>query len=187
VRVGKKITLGILSLATLGFAGACGPGPSSLDQQREDSVAARTGTFDRAAQIAPLPQTSNFPLRRALVKFTERQDLINHPWFIYILGDNGNVVGYYVGQTVPINACNFLSSTEDVTNGGPDDGSGNVVVTAPSLDGIFYGGGGSANACDAWFFFDQTSDALIQIRGVSFFTADQPLRLDAKPIEVTTK
>ena len=90
------------------------------------------------------------------------------------------MVGYYVAKTVPINACNFLSSTEVVDS----TSNGKVVLTAPSLDGIYYGGAGASSGCDAWFFFDSATDALIQIRGVNFFTADQPLRLEAKPITV---
>jgi len=61
---------------------------------------------------------------------------------------------------------------------------GNAVITAPSLDGIYYGGGGAAAGCDEWFFFDSATNALIKIRGVKFFTADQPLSLNAEPITV---
>lgn len=154
----------------------------SVDGQRADAVRDRAHTFEQAERVVPVPKTENFPLRRALAKFTERQDLLDHPWYIYILGDNGNMIGYYVAQTVPINACNFLSSTEDIR----DDDDGNLIITAPSLDGIFYGGGGASGACDAWFFFDAATDAQIQIRGVNFFVADQPLRIEAKPITVAT-
>lgn len=115
-------------------------------------------------------------MRGALVKMTERQDLENHPWYVYILGMNGNVIGYYVSQTVPINACNFLSSSEDIYR----HDSSILTTSAPSLDGMFYG----SAACDAWFFFDYTTDALIQIRGINFYSSDQPLILDAEPIDV---
>lgn len=162
----------------------CSDTPKTAEEQRRSAVDQRTGNFSRAEAIAPAPNSTNFPLRKALVEFTKRQDLLNHPWYVYILGDNGNVIGYYVAQTKPVNSCNFLSSTEDVDW---NEGAGGVVLTAPSLDGIFYGGSGGAASCDAWFFFDTTTDALVEIRGVKFFTADQPLRLDAKPIEVQTK
>jgi hypothetical protein len=151
------------------------------NESREKAISSRNNTFESAEKSVPIPRTVNFPLRRALAKMTERQDLINHPWYVYILGDNGNVIGYYVSQTVPVNACAFLSSTEDVRD---DDEGGNLVLTAPSLDGIFYGGAGAASGCDAWFFFDYATDALIQIRGVNFFSADQPLILTAEPIRV---
>ena|SRR3990167_5852630 len=172
-------TIGILFiiLVTLVVLGCT---EESGGANRKAAVEQRNETYDRAKIAAPVPRNVNFPLRRALVEFTERQDLLDHPWYVYILADTGNIIGYYVAQTVPQNACNFLSSTEDVR----DDDQGNLVLTAPSLDGIFYGGGGASSACDAWFFFDVTTNALVQIRGVKFFTADAPLALEAEPIVV---
>lgn len=150
------------------------------EKSRESSVETRDLVFARAEALAPIPQLANFPTRKALVEFTERQDLENHPWYVYILADTGNVIGYYVAKTRPVNSCNFLSSTEDVVT----KHEGTIVLTAPSLDGIFYGGAGASSGCDAWFFFDSATNALIEIRGVKFFAADQPLRLEADPIAV---
>ena len=154
-------------------AGGCAVG----QKNRRTATQFREEVFAEARARLPEPRVQNFPLRQALIKFTEREDLINHPWYVYILGMNGNVIGYYVAQTVPVNSCTFLSSTEIVATGG-------AVVTAPSLDGIFYGGGGAAAGCDEWFFFDAETDAMIKIRGVFFYVADQPLRLQAEPILV---
>src|SRR3990167_8905729 len=149
-------------------------------KQREAAIREREQVFEKAQRLAPTPQLENFPTRKALVKFTERQDLLDHPWYVYILSDFGSVIGYYVAQTRPVNSCDFLSSTEKVF----EDAEGNLILTAPSLDGIFYGGAGASSGCDEWFFFDSATDALIEIRGVKFFTADQPLRLEAEPIMV---
>lgn len=152
---------------------------SKQDAQRRHSVNTRASAFARAERAVPVPKTENFPLRKTLAVMTERDDLLNHPWYVYILGMNGNVIGYYVAKTDPINACDFLSSTEDASDG--------YVLTAPSLDGIFYGGGGAASGCDAWVFQDAATDALIKIRGMNFYAADQPLRLEADPIRVKGK
>lgn len=174
----------LLAVAAAVLLAGCGGGTNSkLQEQRKDSIRERSSTFERAERIAPVPRTVNFPLRKALVEFTARQDELDHPWYVYVLAQTGNIIGYYVAKTVPVNACNFLSSTEVVDSGE----SGKVVLTAPSLDGIYYGGAGASSGCDAWFFFDSATNALIQIRGVNFFTADQPLRLEAKPITVSPK
>lgn len=177
-RFSKSITLliGVGFIAML-LMGSSGCDSSQSDQQRNQAIKERSTAFSRAERIAPTPKTVNFPLRKALVEFTERQDLVDHPWYIYILGMNGNIIGYYVGKTVPINTCDFLSSTQDVY-------SDSLALQAPSLDGIYYGGSGSSSGCDAWFFFDSTTNALIQIRGIGFYAADQPLRVEAKPIRV---
>lgn len=180
----KLVLLASLSLGVLLLTAACSGVGRDVDKSRQDNVVAREQVFRRAEALIPQPIPSNFPLRKALVKFTERQDQIDHPWYVYILGEQGNAVAYYVAQTVPINSCNFLSSTERLTYAG---NSTYVKVTAPSLDGIFYGGGGTSAGCDSWFFFDAATDALIQIRGVNWYAADQPLRVEASPIMVEIK
>lgn len=173
----------LLFIATLFLISCSETTNEDLNNFRKKDIQTRAEAYERARQAFPLPQTNNFPIREALVEFTLRQDLTNHPWYTYILGDNGNMVGYYVTKTGPINSCNFLSSTEDAGNP-PDGADATVVLTAPSIDGIFYGGGGSEGSCDKWFFFDAATDAMIEIRGLNFFTTDQPLAIDAQPIKV---
>lgn len=147
------------------------------DKQRESSVKARAQTFAKAEAKIPLPTTSNFPLRQTLVEMTKREDLANHPWYIYVLGDAGNQIGYYVGKTAPVNACNFLSSTQKVKE---DYDGGNLILQAPSIDGIYYG-----NAqCNVWVFLDYASGALIKIGDVKFFTSDKPLNVNSEAIKV---
>ena len=163
-----------------GFAFACG---DQQDDQREQAIEARSDTFARAEALHPVPGNNNFPQRESLVKFSERTDLANHPWYIYILGQNGNVIGYYVATSRAVNSCAFLSSTEDVFG----SSHGNLKLTAPSLDGIYYGGSGASAGCDSWFIFDAATDAMIEFRGVDWFESDQPLLLDAEPITVATQ
>lgn len=156
-------------------------GPTLNNEVYGKNITSREEVFAKAQARYPQPQVENFPLRQALVKFTLREDMVNHPFYVYIFGDTGNVIGYYVAQTAPLNSCNFLSSTEKVEhwrNGGVS------ITQAPSLDGIYYGGTGATGACDEWFFFDVATDALIKIRGFKFYTTDQPLKVEAKPILV---
>lgn len=148
-----------------------------------DNIEYRERLFAIAQQMYPIPVPSDFPFRRDLVKYTVRQGLTSHDFYVYVLGENGNVIGYFVAQTAPQNACNFLSETTRVSQ----NSSGAIYTRqAPSLDGVYYGGTGATGACDEWFFFDSATDALIKIRGLNFFTADQQLKLDAQPIEVRT-
>lgn len=153
---------------------------SDEDKIREADVDFRFDTYARAAALHPDPQIENFPARESLVEFAIRTDLLEHPWYVYILADTGNVIGYYVARQRPVNSCTFLSSTEDIEV----KSSVPIVLTAPSLDGIYYGGSGASAGCDAWFFFDAATDAMIEIRGVKFFISDQPLLLEAEPIVV---
>jgi hypothetical protein len=175
-----RVILSVM-LAILALSVACTE--SQSEKQREAAIDTRADTFARAEAAHPVPHTTNFPLRAAVVKMTERQDLANHPWYIYLYGDQGNVLGYYVAQTVPISTCAFLSSTENVRT----SSNGNLVLTAPSLDGIYYGGAGASGGC-GWFFFDYATDALIQLGPNEHYrTSDRVLLLDAEEIKLQTE
>ncbi len=171
----------IVAVLSLVVVVAAGCAESKSDQQRKQSIDLRADTFERAESVAPAPNPVNFPLRKALVEFTERQDQINHPWYIYIMGMNGNYVGYFVGTTYPQSACNFLGSTQQVDSGG----DGKVVLDSPSLDGVFYGGGGASSACETMFFFDVTTNAMQTFSAPMWFASDSPLQIDVPRLNVS--
>lgn len=111
----------------------CSWGHSQTDEQREQSVAQRTTNMARAEALYPAPDNQNFPLRALLIEYTRRQDLINHPWYTYIMSDTGSITHYFVSTTMPVSTNAFLGSTEVVWSS--DQKS--EVLTAPSLDGIY--------------------------------------------------
>lgn len=157
------------------FLGACDD--STQETQRDRSIEARAESFARAEDLVPIPRNENFPLRAVLAEYTVRQDLVNHPWYTYILNDLGAVTHYFVSTAVPVNSCAFLGSTEDVR----DDDDGNLVLTAPSLDGIYYGGSGAASACNGWIFIDAATGVLGMAFGMKIMTFDAPLILETEP------
>lgn len=173
----------VLVFAANGVASALGGWPGDASGQRKYAVEERAATFQRAANSIPDPRTTNFPLRRTLKEMTQREDLLHHPWYVYMLGDQGNVIGYYVAKTTPINACDFLSSTQDVY--GNDQGV--LSMTSPSLDGIYYGGAGGAGGCDTWVWLDAATNAEVKVNGVHWYVADQPLKIAAKVIRISGK
>lgn len=169
--------LGVLLLASItltacGFGGSSGPSKPSVKDQASGASATRASDFQVAQNEYPAPDLQNFPLRQALIKMSEREDMTNHNWYIYLVSDYGTVYGYYVSSTVPINKCDFLSSTQDVVY----DQYGNIVLTAPSNDGIFYGGGGASGGCDQMVFFDATTDQEMSY-DVKAMVTDQPIKL----------
>jgi hypothetical protein len=168
----------LMAVFSVGFLAACTEPEASkdVDQNREDAVIVRERNFDRAEKMHPAPtDLVNFPIREALVNYTKRQDLVNHPWYIYVMGMDGTPVGYYVGKTYPVNSCNFLSSTERFVDL-PDAQWGQV--TSPSYDGIFYGGGGASGNCSPYFFFDTVTDAMHTFVAPMWFASDKPLNID---------
>jgi hypothetical protein len=170
----RLITILCLVLFALPLIAACSDGESQGSDQIEKAVSGRWNNMDRATKKYPDPQLQNFPLREVLIEMTLRQDKVNHPWYIYLFGQNGNMIAHYVGTTVPVNACNFLSSSEDIHEDGNE--AGILTVQAPSLDGMYYG----SSVCDSWVFLDAASNSLVQIRGMAFHATEAPMILDAE-------
>jgi hypothetical protein len=174
--VRKLLILAMLTVVALVlFAGSC---DTASEIQREASIEARTNSFAAAEAAAPAPRTVNFPIRKVLVEYTRRGDLSNHPWYTYIMNDLNAVTHYFVSTALPVNSCAFLSSTEDVY----DDGTGNLVLTAPSLDGIYYGGSGASASCNGWIFIDAATGTMGLTFGTKIMTFDSPLVLETEPV-----
>ena len=177
--------IGMLKFVLAAFAialvvAACGYETPGGEESRKESISARWQNFERAEALLPAPAQQNFPLRELLIEYTQRQDLVNHPWYTYVLGENGNAVYYFVSTTLPVNVCAFLSSTEDVK----ESSYGNLILTAPSLDGIYYGGAGASSTCNGWIVKDAATNAMGIIYGDKLLVFDQPLILDTEPVRI---
>lgn len=172
------LTIGLALAGVLVGGSSCGGGNAKLGQQRQASVEGRAEMMARAESLIPAPETENFPLRRVLVEYTRRQDLVNHPWYTYIMSDTGAITHYFVSTTLPVSTNAFLGSTEDVYR----DDDGNVVLTAPSLDGIYYGGSGSTSSLNGWIFIDAATGAMGVAYGQKILTFDAPLILQTEPV-----
>ena len=173
--------LAMVALAAL-CVGCRGDGDQAA-QLREESVGARTEMMARAEALYPTPMTQNFPLRALLVEYTERCDQVNHPWYTYIMSDTGAITHYFVSTTIPVSTNAFLGSTEDIR----DDSDGNLILTAPSLDGIYYGGGGSVTASNGWIFIDAATGAMGVVYGCNVMTYEAPLILETEPVLITIR
>ena len=139
-----------------------------------ENVDVREKNFLKAQALYPMPIPSDYPLRKDLVEFTLRQAR-SGPWYVYIQTDAGTYTAYYVAKNKPQNACNFLSDTKTLSNA--------VLRDAPSLDGIYYGGTGASGACDSWFWFDASTNALVETR-FKTTVSDQPLAIEVPEIKV---
>ena len=166
------VGLGMVALAALGAS--CS---SEQTKVYHANLNFREKLFLKAQALYPMPIPQDFPLRKDLVEFTHAQAGPG-PWYVYIQTDSGSYSSYYVARSKPQNACNFLSETKTIRN--------TVVVDAPSLDGIYYGGTGASGACDAWFWFDASTGALVESR-FKFTISNQPLAIEVPEIRVRIK
>ncbi|MBI2113019.1 MAG: hypothetical protein HYT50_00350 [Candidatus Wildermuthbacteria bacterium] len=161
----------LLALLFMGAEDTCSEDRNKVYLQ---NVETREEIFLQAQALYPIPVPSDFPLRKDLVEFTRRQARPG-PWYVYIQTDSGSYSAYYVAKNKPQNACNFLSETKTIYGG--------VLRDAPSLDGVYYGGTGASGACDAWFWFDAATNALVETR-FKTTVSDQPLNIDVPQIKI---
>lgn len=147
---------------------------------RTQNMQAQQALMSRATAAVPVPQINNFLAREAVAKQVKRLDEKGKLFYVYILGQNGQQVGYYVSNTRPVSTCTLLTPSQELVYSG---NSTYQAMGAPSLGGVYGFGGG----CNSHFFFDAATDAYLEISGLPFFVADQPLAVDADPIKVSRK
>lgn len=121
--------------------------------------------------------TVNFPLRQALTEFVERRNMVDHPAYVYVLADTGQIIGYYRAKAFPVNSCAVLSLEPEFHGVGS-------VGTVAARNGIYDVYDGGVLPCKSWFFFDQSTNALIELVDVSMFVTDQPLAFPVEPFVV---
>lgn len=173
----KKTSLALI-IGSTAFLYGCNI--ETTESARDKESANQEKIIAKANNKIPTYQPNNFLTRKAVDQWMKRMDTPDKTFFIYLLGMNGNHLGYYVGQTRPISTCTLLTPPDKLHYSASSSGKAYAVTDAPSLDGV-YGGGG----CDSsFFFFDAETDAYIEIQGVNYFVSDQPLSIDADPIKV---
>src|SRR5438067_28895 len=129
----RRLIIVIVALAAIGLLVAgCGSGSNdggaSAQKQRQQAIQQRTRAFAKAQDQVPTPNVTSFPRRKTLADAVKRQSLPNHPWYVYVLGLNGNIEYYFVAKSVPVNDCDYLSSTQNVVSAGDNGNSGSAGV-----------------------------------------------------------
>lgn len=145
----------------------------STSQKQE---ATRDALMTRANNSTPIPEIRNFLARESVAEYMKRMDNPDKLFYIYILADNGQFVGYHVARTQTVNICTFMAPTDKI-----EKVRGHLWQrAAPANDGLYYGAG----ACNVDYFFDSATDALLQLKGLNYIISDMPLALDVKPLRV---
>lgn len=149
------------------------PSAQSQGEQEQENI------IKRAQRAVPVPKTTNFITREAVAKWLKRMDVPKKTFYIYVFTPMGQPIGYYVSQHYPVPFSALMTPPQSIH----EDSYGNVPITAPALDGVWYSGGSSG---DLYYWFDAETDALISIKGGMLFFTDQPLSLDIERIRVIT-
>ena len=161
----------MLILVLVFILAGCGDSPTKEDNEIQDEAQ------ERVRRQRPIPEVNYSQTYETIVKWMDRWNVPDKVSYVYILADNGQMIGYYVAQGRPVSNCTFL--TNPVKTYG--DGSGTAVLPAPALDGVYYGNCGNAST----YFFTADTDAFIEISGnLKFFVTDQPLAIDVEELKV---
>lgn len=165
-----EIIVALAIVAIIGIAFTLG-GSGPMAEVNRENVRTQGDVMSRAITAHPNPQVDRFLTRENVVKWMERMDTPGRIFYIYIMNWNGEVTHYFVAQYRPVSVATFLTNTRQLVR----RGDGVTTMPAPALDGTYYGEGG---ASDQFFFFDAQTDAYIELKGLNYFVADQPLAMN---------
>lgn len=175
----RKLIYCFFGLLTLGgLLGNTGCEDRSQTEARTQNMQAQESLMNRATASVPVPHVSNFLAREAVAKQVKRLDERGKVFYVYLLADNGQQLGYYVSNTRPVPTCSLLTPPDEIWKYG-DTGRTSQRLTAPGLGGTY-----SPGPCNSVFFFDAATDTYIEVSGLNYFVSDQPLAIKSEPIRV---
>jgi hypothetical protein len=171
----KSVLGGLAALVMLVTLAACTSSPKDGTPQKNESKV-QQDSYKRLTAAEPAHEMT-YPVTRKTINFWV--DTWNKPGklaYTYLQNSNGDLIGYYVTQGPPVSMCTALTPTYKFVNpgGNNDGGRNNVLVPAPSVDGVYYSGG----ECNTYYAKDATSGAFIEFTaglGINVLLYDQPL------------
>lgn len=157
------------------FTASCGlddENGGSSDNRQEESER-RGDSYDRLVEAEPAEEVTH-PGTRETVNFwiqTWGQDP-GALAYVWLRNRDGDPIGYYVLDGLPVNACALLVEPEELWSVGRD-GRDSQMIPQPAMDGVYYT---DCGARDAWYGRDATTGAFIQF-----------LKGDAMMMEITSE
>lgn len=162
-------------------AGSCEEQP---DAQAEETDRQQS-TYERLTANQPAESAAFSPTRETINFWIETWG--SEPGqlsYVYLLASNGQMVGYFIFEGLPVSYCASLTPTYRRLS--PGATGGGLLAPAPAMDGVYYSGG----QCQAYYGKDAVSGAYMEYtigNGISALVYDRPLpRQDVEPLGVAT-
>lgn len=177
--------IALSALAVFALTGCDDTGPTA--QERESSSKLQ-GYQEQVANEPAASMNGYSPTRATINHWIETWREPGKLAYVYMQNASGELIGYYVLEGLPVSYCAGLTPSYEWVDI-PGDGSKiKTQVPAPSVDGVYYGGGGS---CDTYYGKDATTGAYIEYTaglGINILLYDQPLpnRQNVEPLGPTT-
>lgn len=123
---------------------------------------------ERAVAAVPPYIPNAFPARETINRYLQETET-GTEWYTYALNMLGEPIFYVLSDSKPQNICVSITPPDRRVQGP-------VVLSAPALDGVYYGGAG----CNAYYTFDATTGGMIELAGSTFTLVSSkfPLYLD---------
>lgn len=155
----------VMAIAVL-ITGCTSTGKSSTAKEAK----VQQGSYDALVNKQPA-HAMNYSATRDTVNFwIDTWKKPNKLSYVYMQNADGVLEGYYVFKGLPVSYCAALTPTYKVR----DSSNGNLMLPAPSVDGVYYSGG----QCNTFYGRDATTNAYIEYTaglGINVLIYDQPL------------
>lgn len=166
--IAKTAAIGIAAALTLTACGDITAPEKAVNVERN----AVNGTYEALVAAQPAHTLNYSPTR-------ETKNFWIDTWgqepgklsYVYLQSANGDLLGYFVLEGLPVNYCTSLVPTYDMHS----DANGKAVLPRPSMDGTWSTGAGG---CNAYYGKDATTGAYIEYTaglGINVLLYDQPL------------
>lgn len=180
----KRILSAVAAVGVVLALAACEDKPAAQaeESQRQQS------NYERLAAGQPAGDANHSPTRETINFWLETWG--QEPGklsYVYLLAGNGQMVGYFIFEGLPVSYCASLTPTYRFERPyGSGSGTNGHMVPAPAMDGVYYSGG----QCDAYYGKDAVSGSYMEYtigNGISALVYEQPLpRQDVEPLGVAT-
>lgn len=179
------IVLGVIALFLVTFAGSCDDNGNRAAQDNESAI--QQDNYSRLAAATPAHTMKVSPTRNTINGWIDTWGSDpNKLSYVYFQAATGALTGYYIFKGLPVNYCVSLTPNYRWEDAPDDGGDQKFQVPAPSIDGVYYSGGG----CQTFYGFDAVSGAYMEYTvgsGINVLLYDQPLpRQDVQPLGVAT-
>lgn len=155
-----------LGIALLALVGCSEDEPGKDDRDRADDA------HQTLQQTQPAKTMKYSPTRETINFWVDTWDEPGKLSYVYLQNPDGEMLGYYVLEGLPVSYCAQISPTQKVDY---PRSEGRILIPTAANDGAYYSGGGS---CNTYYGKDATTGAYIEYTaglGINVLLFDEPL------------
>jgi hypothetical protein len=184
--VSKKQRRYGLALAALFLVFGLAACTEDTPEAQKDERGRQQSNYETLVNQQPAESMSYSPTRETINFWISTWDEPGKLAYVYLQGANGEMLGYYVFQGLPVSYCASLTPTYRFERPWSNNNYGGHQVPAPAMDGVYYAGDGS---CNTYYGKDASTGSYVEYTaglGINVLLYDQPLpRQDVEPLGFT--